>query len=183
MRRAFLVVNRAAMFEAPVPSQTSWRASVAASARCRAQRIAEPLVAITRHQRDTIGLERIERVSEFAGIGIGERQHGKIAESSRRVGNHLGGILIRFAAEPPRRIALGELTTCVVTDSIEAAMPALSIPSSDFSIVQFFIRGSPGRHRSTRPHRSAATDVMDVNSERLCAGGLCRGPLAAGRRR
>ena len=109
------------------------------------QRIAKPLVAIARHQGDAVGLQRVERVGQLAqaAFGIGERQHREIAEPSGMIRDQLGGILVRLAAELSRRIALGEIDAGVVTDSIAVAMPALSMSASDFSMVQFFISGSP----------------------------------------
>ena len=55
--------------------------------------------------------------------------------------NQLRGIFVRLslrAASP-----LVKLTAGVVTESIDVAMPALSMSASDFSMVQFFISGSP----------------------------------------
>jgi hypothetical protein len=57
--------------------------------------------------------------------------------------DELGAIFVRLATQPPGGIALGEIDAGRVTESIDVAMPALSMSASDFSMVQFFISASP----------------------------------------
>ena len=68
----------------------------------RERRIAEPFVAVARHQDDAVGLERVERVFDFleAGIDIRQRQDGERAEAPRAVAGEFGAV---FVADPRQR--------------------------------------------------------------------------------
>ena len=69
--------------------------------------MAEPLVAIIRHQPDAVELERVERVGDFLerSLGIGEREHRPAAEAAGMIGNQLGVIFVALAHQFARRFA------------------------------------------------------------------------------
>ena len=68
--------------------------------------VAEPLVAVARHDADAVDLQRVEGVGDFlqALVDVRQRQHGEGAEAAGMIGLQFLGVLVRFARDADRRV-------------------------------------------------------------------------------
>ena len=73
--------------------------------------IAEPFVAVARHQADTVGLQRIERIGDLlqAAVGIGQRNHRKTSEPAGMIRRELRRVIVALARQFSCGLAGGEI--------------------------------------------------------------------------
>ena len=73
-------------------------------------RVSEPFVAVARHQADAVGAQRVEGVADFlqAAVDVGQRERSEDAEAARMIACQCGCVVVAFAREPARRIAVAE---------------------------------------------------------------------------
>src|SRR5262245_2445098 len=76
--------------------------------------VTKPLVAIAREQGDTVRLQGIEGVLEFAqaGVYIRKGQRHKYPETAPMVRREARGILVAFVAKPDRHRSVAEGISC-----------------------------------------------------------------------
>jgi hypothetical protein len=89
-------------------------------------------VAIASPHADAIHLQNVESVLDLPEgfVDVRHLQHGKHAKATRIIGDQFPGVFVGFASDS-RRTRRRKLTCDVVGDTMEVAVPALSISSSE----------------------------------------------------
>ena len=72
--------------------------------------VAQPFVPVAGHQRDSVGLQRVERVFDFlqAGVLVRQGQRRQMPEAARMILHHFRGEFVVFVHQRSRRVVIAQ---------------------------------------------------------------------------